>query len=135
MKWIAIVLLVLLALAPGRTKAQTYQGVVVYIVDGDTIDVFALTKVRVRLADIDTPEHAPRAKCALEAALALRAKIYVQELLLSRTVIVRVRKVDRYNRDFAYVSLDGMDVGGHLIQKGVAKPWLDRQPKPFWCGQ
>lgn len=132
--WLAVILLLALVVAPGKSRAQTYEGFVVRVIDGDTIDVRAGHDVRrVRIADIDTPEVGRTARCPLEIELGQKAAIYLRGMILNDVVRVRVRKVDYYRRDFAYVTWWDIDIGQHLIAQGLAKPWLDHHPKPEWC--
>lgn len=89
------------------------SGLVSNIVDGDTLDVEGVGRVRV--VGIDTPE---RGACGYESAtLALAAQV------LGKTVSLvpgATSNADRYDRLLRYVDLDGVDVGLGLIQDGWA---------------
>ncbi|CAM5578628.1 hypothetical protein MAUB1S_09739 [Mycolicibacterium aubagnense] len=102
-------------------------------IDGDTI---VLEKERIRIANIDAPEI-EHPKCDAERRLGLVAKRRLQELLGSGTVEVlrgdpdSGRQKDRYGRTLAIVSVDGQDIGGILIDEGLARPWNGKR-RP-WC--
>jgi micrococcal nuclease len=80
----------------------------------------------------------PHAKCAYEADLAIRAKLFVVDRLArGRVVLERDQKRlrDRYGRALALVRRDiyvaGVDLGEMLIQAGLARAW-DGKRRP-WC--
>jgi micrococcal nuclease len=89
------------------------SGVVVDVVDGDTIDVGGLGRVRV--IGIDTPE---RGECGFETASKRLAALVLGE----RVVLVQAAgdDVDRYGRLLRYVDVDGVDAGLALIEEGWA---------------
>lgn len=104
----------------------------VRIIDGDT---FTLDGETIRIANIDAPESAPRAKCWAEARLAVEAKRALEERagawhLLPPTVERQGR--DRYGRTVALVTDAAIgDVGDDLVKGGLAVPWLGR--RWAWC--
>lgn len=137
MKWeiiLAVLLLGALLVAPSKGRAQTYEAFVVRVIDGDTIVVKAgnVTR-RVRIADIDAPETGHRGLCPAEAELGAQATVRLRAMILNELVIVRVRKIDKYGRDFAYVMWWDVDVGKAMLNLGLAKPWPDHHPKPRFC--
>lgn len=101
------------------------------VVDGDTFVI--ATGERVRVLNIDTAELSPRAACAGEADLALRAQTRLRQLLTGRDVelIRRGPDVDRYGRSLRLVRLDDRDIGVLLVQEGLAQTWRGR--KAEWC--
>ena len=117
-------------LTDAPAQQRTYEGFVTKVLDGDTIKVEGRA---VRIADIDAPELGAHARCPAEHALAVRAAAHLRAMLLGDVVRVRVRKLDRYYRDFAYVTWWDVDLGEHMLAQGFAKPWLDGRPKPDWC--
>lgn len=115
----------------GAAPAPAAQGQVRTVTDGDT---FRLTSgERIRIADIDAPEtRSGQARCKGELARGAAATQRARALLDHKTVsFMRVGR--SYNRTVARVRLNGRDLGETLIAKGIAKPWLRRQPKPDWC--
>ena len=92
---------------------------VVAIADGDTLTVLTQTQqqVRVRLAEIDTPEAAQ--------PYGSRARQELSELAFGKDVQVAVRDTDRYGRTVGRVSAGGQDVNAEMVRRGAA--WVYRQ--------
>jgi micrococcal nuclease len=101
-------------------------------IDGDTIACGAET---IRVANIDTAEMPPNARCALEADLARRAKAATAAHLAAGPIQIQrdtARPRDRYGRTLARVRLaNGQDLGDALIAAGLARAW-DGRRRP-WC--
>lgn len=102
-----------LATGCGTSTQATDSGVVTRIVDGDTIDVDGVGRIRV--IGIDTPE---RGACGYESAtLAMAA------LVNGRTVALipgATDDADRYGRLLRYVDVRSTDAGLALIRDGWA---------------
>lgn len=116
---IAIRLLGTCLLLPGTLSAQDFTGVVVRVMDGDSVVVENAQdmQIEIRLADIDAPERdQPYADAARDA---LRA------LVLEETVDVRFNDVDDYGRIVARLYAGGTDVSAELLDRGLA--WVYRQ--------
>jgi micrococcal nuclease len=110
--------------APGGPSADAGSGVVVSVVDGDTVDVSVGGRTeRVRLIGIDTPEsvarHRPVQCFGVEASAEL-ARILPDgsRVRLARDAVGR----DRYDRLLAYVyrEADGLLVNLALVERGFA---------------
>ena len=101
-----------------------------HVVDGDTLDNRATGELFL-IANADAPQVG--AACVAENKLALRARGAARRLVYgARQVSVRrVSGGDPSGRVFAYVSVDGRDLGEALIQSGYARPRRDA-PAP-WC--
>ena len=108
------------------------------VIDGDTFEVDGET---IRIANIDTPEMAPRAKCLAEANLAEIAKGELDGILgaswsgSGSAILPTIDRGerDRYGRTLArVVAVSGKDVGQELVSRGVAVPWTGRRAD--WCG-
>jgi micrococcal nuclease len=108
------------------------------VIDGDTFEVDGET---IRIANIDTPEMAPRAKCLAEANLAEIAKGELDGILgaswsgSGSAILPTIDRgePDRYGRTLArVVAVSGKDVGQELVTRGVAVPWAGRRAD--WCG-
>ena len=115
----------------------TFLAVLISVTDGDTfkarIEIWPSVEVitAVRIADIDTPEL--KGKCAAEKALALKAKARLTELLTGKEILVSEIKVDKYaGRIDAYVAADREDIGGILIEEGLARQYTGG-PRGSWC--
>lgn len=142
---LAIKLFLFLALSIGR-----FEGKVVGVMDGDTIEVLKDGKaVRVRLNGIDCPEK--------NQPYGSKAKSYVSTLVFNKQVKVIVTDIDRYGRSVADVYLsDGTWLNKKLVEDGYAWHykyystdkhlsaseatarknkrglWADNQPVPPW---
>jgi endonuclease YncB( thermonuclease family) len=116
MKWTIFGLFALYAaLAYG---AETIQGKVVAITDGDTATILINnTQFKIRLAEIDTPEkgqpYGARSKEALSA------------LIFGKEVIAKVQDRDRYGRYVARLYVGNIDVSREMVGQGAA--WVYRQ--------
>jgi endonuclease YncB( thermonuclease family) len=106
---------------PAREHAPKghFEGEVVKVVDGDTIDVMhGGGAVRVRLAGIDCPEK--------KQPFGRKAKQRVAELAAGREVSVDVATEDRYGRAVGVVTLpDFGSLNELLVREGLA--WWYRQ--------
>lgn len=93
--------------------ASSLSGTVSQVLDGDTVEVVGVG--RVRLVGVDTPEVG---ECGAEGAAGRLA-----ELVLGREVRLVTGgqgDVDRYGRLLRYVEVDGADVGLVLVREGRA---------------
>jgi endonuclease YncB( thermonuclease family) len=115
----ALLVCALLALAVASpASAEFFEGRVVAVFDGDTIEVLVgRERRRVRLAGIDTPERGQ--PWAEKAKQALSRRVFDKE--------VRVNDVgtDRYGRTVGEVYADNVCVGCELVREGNA--WVYRQ--------
>ncbi len=98
--------------------SEQLSGKVVGITDGDTLTVLVDRKpVKVRLAEIDTPERGQ--PWASKAKQALSAKVYGQ------VVRVEVTDTDRYGRSVGHVYLGDRHINREMIREGHA--WAYRK--------
>lgn len=135
-QYILSVLLVIATSAYSADMVLPIRGVS----DGDTIRSSLklpcpLCNVSIRIIGIDTPESNHLAKCPKEKELGLQAKAFVTAMAANaETMIARNVKWDKYGgRINASVEINGVDVAGALIEKGLAKPYTGEGPKPDWC--
>lgn len=100
------------------------------IVDGDT---FWSGGVKIRVADIDTPEVS-EPRCAAEKALGDRATARFMELVNAGPFEMQAwpgRDEDKYGRKLRVLVRDGRSLGDMLVSEGLARTWTGkRQP---WC--
>lgn len=100
------------------------------IVDGDT---FWIKGEKVRIANIDAPEMPGSDRCKhlrygrnpswCDFDRGLKARDTLQQFLSSGRISISRLSVDHYGRTLATVSVDGEDVGSHLVKQGVARWW------------
>jgi micrococcal nuclease len=118
-------------------QAIEYLWPIKQVVDGDTIEIiipnFPL-KMYVRVAGIDTPEKAPKAKCEKEDRLAVKASDFTKKLIANaQEVSFSGIKHDKYGgRVLATVELDGVDLSASLIEAGLARSYHGEKKKG-WC--
>jgi micrococcal nuclease len=99
------------------------------VVDGDT---FWLDGVKIRIADINTPEVISPG-CAAEAALGRQATTRPAELLNAGPFELSPadRDEDRYGRKLRIVERGGRSIGDALVNEGLAHRWEGYQQD--WC--
>lgn len=99
--------------------AQEYSGRVVAIADGDTFTFLTSgnRQIKVRLAEIDTPEKAQ--------PFGTRAKQALSNLIFCQEVKVIEADVDRYGRLVGHVYIGKVHVNRKMVQDGMA--WVYRQ--------
>lgn len=110
----ALFLIALVLGAPASARAETLQGLVVAILDGDTLAVLDANKAqhRVRLAGIDAPEKGQ--------PFGHRSKEGLSDLAYNQQVSVEWHKVDRYGRIVGKVLVNGRDVNLAHVASGLA---------------
>jgi endonuclease YncB( thermonuclease family) len=105
--------------------ADTINGKVVAVADGDTVTVLDASKVehKIRLAGIDAPEKAQ--------AFGNRSKEHLSGLVFGKTVTVDWNKKDAYGRTVGKILVAGNDVNLGQVQAGMAwhyKKYQNEQP-------
>lgn len=110
-----LLLLLWAQLAPGLE----YSGQVVAIADGDTFTFLTTDKrqIKVRLAEIDTPERAQ--------PYGSRARQALSDLIFGKEVRVEEADTDRYGRLVGHVYIGNLHVNRQLVRQGMA--WVYRQ--------
>ena len=97
-------------------------------------DALVIDGKHVRLSNAFAPEPVPRARCWAEAAAAKQATRLVQNMILNAETIqvTPTGGVDEYNRTYAQVRLEGLDLGQSLFDDGFAgRPQTGRRFE--WC--
>ncbi|MQV12223.1 thermonuclease family protein [Sinorhizobium meliloti] len=100
------------------------------VVDGDTL---WHSGVKVRIADIDTPEIGSP-ECAAEKALGEKATRRLIELVNAGPFELRAwqgRDEDKYGRKLRVLVRNGKSIGDVLVSEGLAHTWTGR--KESWC--
>src|SRR5690606_17784171 len=112
-------LLLSLALLSFPAIATQLDCRVVGISDGDTLTCLTAERrqVKVRLAEIDTPES--------RQPYRTRAKQALSDLAFGRDVRLDVHETDRYGRTVARVYAGQVDVNAEMVRQGAA--WVYRQ--------
>lgn len=118
-KAILCLVLLYLALIPLSAVAEEQIGRVVGVTDGDTLTMLDGRKqqIKVRLAEIDTPESAQ--------PYGTRAKQELFRLVHGKTVTVKVQDIDRYGRTVGRVYVNELDVNAEMVKLGAA--WVYRK--------
>lgn len=105
--------------AASPAHARTMHGVVIVVVDGDTVlfkpdhaHTSGRAFLKVRLAGIDAPETDQPYGDAATRELAAR--------VLNRRVAVTSVATDVYGRTIAHIHMAGHEVGTELVQSGFA---------------
>lgn len=107
---------------PLMVSAVEYSGRVVGISDGDTLtllvpDGSSYKQVKIRLAEIDTPES--------KQPYGTRARQALSDLVFNKQARVVVETTDRYGRTVGRVYVDNVDVNAEMVKQGAA--WVYRQ--------
>ncbi|MDR6231135.1 endonuclease YncB(thermonuclease family) [Pseudomonas sp. SORGH_AS199] len=104
---------------PTLSFAETIDCRVVGVHDGDTPTCLATAKqqIKVRLAEIDTPES--------KRPYGNRAQQSLAAMVFSKAVRLNVQDTDRYGRRVARVYQGDTDVNAEQVRQGAA--WVYRQ--------
>jgi len=112
------ILWLLLLVLPLSANAETLTGKVVGITDGDTITVLVAERtIKVRLAEIDTPERGQ--------PWGSRAKQALSDKVFGKQAEVRVIDTDRYGRKVGHVWIGDRDINREMVREGHA--WVYRR--------
>ena len=132
--WGALALVALVGCSRARTAQPLSQVSVprpaVVVVEGDAMVVDGQ---HIRLSNAYAPRTAPHAHCWAEALAARQAREALRGLIAEAREIkvTATGGVDEYNRAFSRVSLDGLDLGQTLHDRGLAAV---PSAQPFdWC--
>jgi micrococcal nuclease len=100
-------------------QAETLEGKIVKIADGDTLTLLTSTKdqVKIRLAGIDTPER--------KQPFGNRVKQALAKLAFQKQALIEAETKDRYGRTVGVVFVDGLNVNHELVKQGMA--WVYRK--------
>jgi endonuclease YncB( thermonuclease family) len=103
-----------LVLASLAAQADTTEGHVVGVSDGDTITVLDAQRQqhKIRLAGIDAPES--------KQAFGQASKRNLSDIVFDRDVILDCGKTDKYQREVCVVMVDGQDANLAQVKAGMA---------------
>lgn len=107
------------------TFAETLQGRVVRVADGDTVTVLdeSNTQFKIRLMGIDAPEK--------KQPFGTKSKESLSGLVFNKQVAVEYKKRDKYGRIVGKILVDGVDANLEQIKVGLAwhyKKYVKEQP-------
>jgi micrococcal nuclease len=124
-KFIMKTILSIIFLVLFSTQAYAERCDVYKVSDGDTIKVTCSGRdVKIRLYGIDTPEKAQR--------YGLEATQYTKQVVLGKTVDIRVVDTDRYGRSVAMVMQGDLNLNEMLVINGYAWVYV-RYCKESFC--
>lgn len=105
---------VALILLSATVAADTFQGRVVSIADGDTVTVLdaSQTQHKIRLMGIDAPEK--------KQPFGQHSKQHLSDLVFNKQVSVEYSKQDRYGRTVGKVLVNGVDANLEQVKAGMA---------------
>lgn len=109
-----LLLLIVTLVLFNNSVADTLQGRVVGITDGDTVIVLdkSNTQLKIRLMGIDAPEK--------KQAFGNKSKEHLSDLIFNKQVTVEYYKKDKYGRTIGRITLAGVDVNLEQIKSGLA---------------
>lgn len=110
------------AVLPLPGFAGNLSGQVVNVHDGDTLTLLVdKQQIRIRLADIDAPEH--------KQPFGTRSRQSLHELCHGKAAQVQDNGRDRYGRTIGAVTCAGIDANAEQVRRGMA--WVyDRYARP-----
>lgn len=112
-RYFCITFYALLVLLLSTGRAVAWEGIVVKIIDGDSLTVQRNGKMyKIRLYGIDTPEY--------RQPYSNKAKQFTKRLAYGQMVTVAEKDVDRYGRIVALVVRRDKLVNRELVREGLA---------------
>lgn len=111
--FIRILLLVAL-LSPSLAIADTLEGKVIGVADGDTVTILDSSnrQWKIRLMGIDAPEK--------RMPFGQRAKENLSSLVFNKQVVVEYSKQDKYGRTVGKILVSGVDANLAQVKEGLA---------------
>ncbi len=117
MKQIALVLLIFilfsLVACDDFNFSSVYERKVTKVLDGDSFNILQQGKeIRIRLAEIDAPEHGQ--------AMGKKSKQALEKLVAGKLVVIEEFDRDQYGRIVGHVYLKDVWINAKLVQQGHA---------------
>ena len=131
-RWILIIFFGLTFTSNAEILLRKYNDR--YCYDGDTCYVTVDGEdTKIRLLELDTPEIS-KPKCDQELQLGLKARDYLNNLILNASSIVFKTdyKKDYFGRILTYLIIDGEDVSDKIVTNNLGVVY-DRNNKKDWC--
>jgi endonuclease YncB( thermonuclease family) len=109
-----ILLLTASLLLANTSAADTLQGRVVGVADGDTVTVLdaSNTQFKIRLMGIDAPEK--------KMPFGQNSKEHLSDLVFNKQVTVEYSKRDKYGRTVGKIVVGGVDANLEQVKAGMA---------------
>ncbi len=118
-----------LILFPSILSAGQFKVTRVY--DGDTVKAEGHDiEIKVRLVGIDTPETGKKKRDPGQP-YSQKAKKYLADLVLNKTVDIKGYGLDRYGRVLGVIHLDGRNINLEMVRAGLAEVYRGKPPKGF----
>ena len=91
-----------------------FNGKVIKVIDGDTVDILTpkKQKIRVRLLDIDAPES--------QQAYGKASRKYLASLIAGKNVFVQESNKDIYQRTLGTIYLEQININAKMVANGFA---------------
>lgn len=91
-----------------------FNGKVIKVIDGDTVDILTPNKqkIRVRLLDIDAPES--------QQAYGKTSRKYLASLIAGKNVFVQESNKDIYQRTLGTIYLEQININAKMVANGFA---------------
>ena len=107
-----LTLLCLLSALP--LLAETLQGLVIKVSDGDTVTILDASKTqhKIRLNWIDAPES--------KQAFGQKSRQYLDNMIYKKNITVEFEKRDMYGRILGFIVIDGKNVNLEMVKAGMA---------------
>ncbi|MEL7004255.1 MAG: thermonuclease family protein [Bacteroidota bacterium] len=109
------VYIVVLAFLTYAVSAETIEGKIIDVIDGNTFEVLTKEKEKITfmLFDVDSPE--------IGQEYGEEAKSFVTKVVLKKKVIIKTKGKDRWGNKLAQISLrNGDDLSEILVKSGLA---------------
>jgi len=116
MKFIQVIFWMFFSFA---VQAETLQGKVVGVTDGDTVTLLtaASTPVKIRLNAIDAPEKSQ--------SFGQASKKSLSAICFGKSATVEASGTDKYGRTIGLLTCDGVNANEHQVNNGMA--WVYRK--------
>jgi micrococcal nuclease len=115
---------------------EQLQCKIIDVYDGDTITIIfpfsdGYYKDKCRLYGIDTPEV--RTKNAEEKAAGIKARDWLKEKILNKTMLIEFKGKDKYGRlmGVIYENINSTSINMQLVANGMAYEYEGGKKKPF----
>jgi len=98
---------------------------------GDKVLAFFGDSVKIRLANIDTPEL-KGSNCKKEKSLAIKARDYLNYILdKANNIIIDINKRDSFGRYLAVLYVDDININNLMLARGYAR--VEQKGYHDWC--